>query len=332
MIRMRIRNQTKPGPTGIPPSAQLAKTSTMNLPCDFKPMNSSARIKRGLGVVALLAALGASSAHAAFSITLDYSDSPQAPSQKVLDAAASAKAFWESAITGYQETAHTGVTYGGTTVNFNLVVDTIDGVGLTVAVTDQSFNVMFSDNFLYTEGGRTLLDMDDAANLSLNQLSDVIIHEFAHVLGFGVNSMWDPAGQFGQFGYQQLFDSDINSPTYNQYIGASALAEFQSEFSQPGATHVPLEQTLVGSRWNHWDEPDDSSTYTGLVDQYGRDLGEELMSSIYNGNPWVSRTTVAQFEDLGYTVDFAAVAIPEANPLALVAAGLALVGAFRRRR
>jgi len=124
--------------------------------------------------------------------------------------------------------------------------------------------------------GEMVFDTADLASLETRgQLDDVIVHEMAHVLGFG--SAWERQG--------------LASPLGTVFTGANAVREYNALFGQM-ATGVPLETGGgQGTAGVHWSE----------------DLfGNELMTGFLNSgvpNP-ISRVTVGQFEDLGYRVDY----------------------------
>jgi hypothetical protein len=112
------------------------------------------------------------------------------------------------------------------------------------------------------------------------QLDEVILHEMAHVLGFG--TIWNALGLLSGAG-----GSDP------RFTGADATAEYNSIFGVAEAS-VPVENTGgLGTRDAHWRE--------SVFDN-------ELMTGLLNGgieNP-LSRITVASFGDLGYEVNLAA--------------------------
>ena len=71
----------------------------------------------------------------------------------------------------------------------------------------------------------------------------------------------------------------------------------------------------------------------GITDQYGRDLGLELMSGAIDpdqGEPFISRTTVESLRDLGYVVtsfeDFNGDGVVDQNDLSILNANLGATG------
>lgn len=108
----------------------------------------------------------------------------------------------------------------------------------------------------------------------------VILHEMAHVLGFG--TLWQ------QFGLVQGLDSP--NPTY---VGPNALREYRSLFGVPTATGVPVEdQGGPGTAGSHWRESVfDTELMTGFAELAG------------TATP-ISRITVGAMQDLGYQVNY----------------------------
>ena len=125
------------------------------------------------------------------------------------------------------------------------------------------------------------LDTADLAALeSSGQLSDTVLHEMGHALGFGV--IWSDLGLI----------SGAGGPD-PQFLGPLSIAEYNLRFGT-NATGVPVEN--MGG--------------PGTADVHLREsvLTTELMTGFLNpgvANP-LTRLTVAQFADLGYQVDFAA--------------------------
>ena len=150
----------------------------------------------------------------------------------------------------------------------------------------------------------------DSADLAMMEadgsLVSVIVHEMAHVLGFG--AIWDELGL--REGAAQ------RDPTFT---GAAAMREFAALSGggdRDGGDDAPRAVPLAnvggpGTRDVHWREAV---------------LGNELMTGLLNDgalNP-LSRLTIAAFEDMGYAVDYAAAdafALPTAGDLTLLATG-----------
>lgn len=127
-------------------------------------------------------------------------------------------------------------------------------------------------------------------------LEALVMHELAHVLGFG--SLWREKGL--------LRDSSVDGGDDPHFTGALA----RPEFDESGGTEWPRAKIPV----------DDSGTI-GTADTHWRlvPFGEELMTPIiyYPDNP-LSRVTAAAMADLGYDIDMAE-AEPWAVPFSLSA-------------
>ncbi len=121
-------------------------------------------------------------------------------------------------------------------------------------------------------------DTADLANLeSSGQLQDVILHEMAHVLGVG--TIWNNLGL--------LTGAGGSDP---RFTGPMATAEYNTRFSNTDPD-VPVENTGgPGTADSHWRE----SVFNN-----------ELLTGFLNTGPNpISRISVGQFEDLGYTVNY----------------------------
>ncbi len=159
----------------------------------------------------------------------------------------------------------------------NASVVTIDGSG---GILGQAGFTGYRDESLLPYEGIMQFDAADVAGMvSAGIFADVVAHEMAHVLGFGI--LWD-ADFLG-----------LNS-TFGQYTGQEAMAEYRLLRGQPSATYVPLETGGgSGTANSHWSEAV---------------FGSELMTGYASpsGNMPLSRMTVASFADMGYQVDYSA--------------------------
>ncbi len=118
----------------------------------------------------------------------------------------------------------------------------------------------------------------DEADVDRTDLVAVMIHEFAHALGFP-----DAAG------FQQYVSEDGS-----YFTGPNAVREYNSVFGAAADPQgVPFDTTGGGgTAYAHWNEDV---------------FGNELMTGFIDpsGNP-ISVITVGAFDDMGYTVDYAA--------------------------
>lgn len=242
----------------------------------------------------------------AFSINLTFSGGLTADQQAYFVAA---KGFWESVITGYQAAGPiAGVAISASSVP----IDGIDGVlGQAGPSSDSS-----QGSFTFATTGVMQFDTADvSAMVSGGYFGEVIKHEMAHVLGFG--TLWEANG--------------VYNSSSGLYTGGRALAAYQIEFNRPAASYVPVEKGGgPGTAFSHWNEVDLGWSPTGVVDSQGRDFQYELMTGWLNTPTFVSQTTVASFEDIGYTVNISAV--PEVGSAALLALGLSFLAATAHRR
>ena len=231
-----------------------------------------------------------------------------------------AEAFWENTISGRVE----GSTFQ---ININASVAPIDGpnnilaqAGPTLgtcsiggALNGDLLGCNGNGGIVYTTAGIMEFDSADINSLAMGGpnfgdggLLDVIVHEMAHVLGFG--TLWDLNGLY------------VNGS--GQYVSANTLAAYQAE-CDAAATFVPVElEGGPGTANAHWDEADfacgDGEIMTGFID---------------NAN-YLSQTTLAAFEDLGYTianVQAPVVPLPAGGVLMVTAIG-GFAFASRRRK
>jgi hypothetical protein len=192
----------------------------------------------------------------------------------------------------------------------------IDGVGGILGQAGPTAGTVQAGYTLTTAGEMQFDSADIDFLITKGSFTDVIKHEMAHVIGFG--TWWT--------------HNNVYTNNTGRYTGANALAQFRTEYNQPGATFVPVELGGgTGTANGHWNEVDGGSANTGLVDAQGRDYRYELMTGWLNSPSYVSRTTAASFQDIGYTVNLSAV--PEPEVLAMWLMGLPLLaGALARRR
>jgi len=172
------------------------------------------------------------------------------------------------------------------TVNSVLIfvdLDSIDGPGKILGAAGPCF-VRSSGRQPIV--GLVELDTADVANLETAGLfPEVVLHEFAHILGFG--TIWTDLSL--------LADPSQSGGTDPHFVGAQALAAFKTMGggSYTGGLPVPVEDSGgPGTADGHWRE----SVFHN-----------ELMTGYVNAgaNP-LSLLTIASMGDLGYTVNYAA--------------------------
>tara|TARA_B110000467_G_C18294653_1_gene467099 strand:+ start:709 stop:1509 length:801 start_codon:yes stop_codon:yes gene_type:complete len=205
---------------------------------------------------------------------------------------AEAENFWESIIIGYSDE------FAGPGLDISATGAAIDGVGSTLGSAGPSLGT-WNSGFLYAVAGGMNFDSADLSSLeSNNTLFDVIVHEMAHVIGFG--TLWGSL-------YNDLLDGS------NNYIGEHALAAYRYESGNPNASFVPVEQGGgPGTAGGHWDEPDGG----GFT---------EIMTGWLDADSTISLTTINAFADLGYVVHpnfLVPEDVPEPSTLAIFALGI----------
>ncbi len=143
-----------------------------------------------------------------------------------------------------------------------------------------------------TQSGLPILGIMEFDSADLTQLEsddsldEIILHEMAHVLGFG--TLWR---RFRRFDL-------LNGFLFPRYTGEQAIAQYQQLFTVSpllGQT-IPLEAFGgQGTRLLHWSE----AVFT-----------DELMTGFFDaGQTQISSVTIASLADLGYAVD-----LTEADP------------------
>ena len=169
-------------------------------------------------------------------------------------------------------------------------VDSIDGPG---KILGQAHPCYIRNADTTTVIGYMRFDVADMQNMVNNgTIGDVVLHEMAHVLGFGTSSAWlrriTPAPPADT---SQIRSTDL------LFTGGAATTTFGA---MGGSGNPPAENcalgvptTCGGGTWiGHWRE----NTFKN-----------ELMTGYISGtgNP-ISRLTIAALQDLHYTVNFAA--------------------------
>ena len=138
-------------------------------------------------------------------------------------------------------------------------------------------------------------DTADVVSLETGgRIEDVILHEMAHVLGFG--TLWSRKNL--------IQGSGTMDP---RFIGAASIREY-TDLDPDGGGTVPLSNTGgAGTREGHWRE---------LI------VGDELLTGFLSGTDRpLSRLSVAAFEDIGYEVDYTSAdpfTLPSFRQLALM--------------
>lgn len=159
------------------------------------------------------------------------------------------------------------------------VVDTIDGPGGVIASAGPCF---LREESGLPAAGLLSLDAADADGLGESgHLAGTLLHEMAHVLGFG--TLWEYHGLLRDAA------ETSTSPADTHFAGAKAAEKFdEAGGAAYSGNKVPVENRYgVGTRNVHWRESVfDDELLTGLID-------------VGRPNP-LSAVTIAALEDLGY--------------------------------
>ena len=288
----------------------------------------------------------------------------QAALNEALDESA---AFWQQFIVGFQPSVSNSLTGIDITVGLSNFADADgnpNGPGNILATGGFDDNVFESGGFTFITtapvnptrlSGQVTIDSADFDNLDSLLFFNTLNHEIAHTLGFGT-----------------LFvENNVLVNGTGQFTGAQGLATFQDEFD-PDATFIPIElDGGPGTADAHLNEtisfdsledlianPDTSPGAPAFIldpdgendpgdldpeltvllpgDTFGLSLNDDLLTGRLNsdGSVFLSDTTVAIFQDIGFEVvlpSTLAPAIPEPSSLLLLG-GLTCLTATRRRR
>ncbi len=224
-----------------------------------------------------------------FRIALGFDDSLTGLNSAARDAITQAAKFWEGVILN-----RTSITQSNT-LSISLVGESLvaqDGTADTgtLALSGPTLTLDAASNIVITRGSSTLNSRKFAEfNANPLYLRDIMIHEFAHVLGFG--TIWQPTtfaysdGTTVTAGKNWI---DRTNATYraDSYAG-SAYGDLLGTFTP---TAIPIEPKI----FYHWDE---SRFDTELMTPFAEAPGVLMpMSSL----------TLGALHDLGWSVNFGA--------------------------
>ncbi|MCA9840052.1 MAG: hypothetical protein KC422_24290 [Trueperaceae bacterium] len=171
------------------------------------------------------------------------------------------------------------------------IIGEIDGKGKILGA---AFPSLVRRGNELTAIGCMVFDSADIAELSEEELPNIVLHEMGHVLGIG--SFWQPLNGFNsrnmlEFRTNSFMQACNSAKSFSQkplFLGDQANREWQA-LGKTGK--VPVEDEYgVGTQCSHWDE--------GI-------FAHELMTGFSNeGEMPLSRLTIASLADLGYEVDF----------------------------
>src|SRR5215510_5783608 len=251
----------------------------------------------GAGITGNPVSFTATGVSSSFNIDLRYLSAVSAPRKAVFDSAA---ARWERLIIGDIPDISINVAAGQCGTNAPAINETIDDVVIFVTLDsiDGPGKVLGQSGpcFIRVPGSLPLIgimhfDTADVAFLENNNaFGTVILHEMAHVLGYGV--LWGGP----PFGLSLLAGAGGSDP---HFTGAQALARFDAQggASYSAGVKVPVENCIgipncgAGTINVHWRE-------SVLVN--------ELMTGFLNvgANP-LSAISTASMGDMGYVVNYA---------------------------
>lgn len=239
-------------------------------------------------IAAVLTLTATASQAATFNIQVNFGGGLTPTQQSIFS---QAEAYWESVITGYQA----GISIPALVISAAGVA--IDGVSGILGSAGPTFGTLQGGYVLPTAGAMEFDTADLGALEVSGELLDVILHEMAHVMGFGTT--WTLNG---------VYIDDTG-----RFTGANALAAYRAEFD-PGAAFVPVDIVSgAGTRNGHWDE----GWAGGPLD---------LMTGFLNSPTFISNTTIQSFADIGYST------VPLPAGAGLLLGGLGVMGAVGARR
>ncbi len=206
-----------------------------------------------------------------FAITFNFtSDVPES----VITASARAAERWSEIIIGDLPSV-TSATYGFVDdLLINIQIGLLDDIpdGDTLANARPIAFRTGSDGLPYVAEVGISADEVDNANLD-----DVLLHEFAHCMGFPTSNAW--------------INNVDNPTTPTVFTGTNAVFYYNSVFENT-ATGVPIEQDFgEGTAFAHWTESI---------------FGNEILTGFIGTSNPISVITVGAYDDMGYEVDYSA--------------------------
>jgi len=232
----------------------------------------------------------------AFHINLNFTGGLTTSQESVF---AQAAGMWESLLPEYQS----GINLSGLTLNASGA--SIDGVGGILGQSGPGLaGVRRQGGYWLATRGTMQFDIADMEYMeSTGSFLAVVMHEMAHVMGFG--TLW---------GLNGVYQSGSG-----RYTGANAVAAARVEVGRPGLTFVPVELGGgAGTANGHWDERDGGVCCTGFTNSQGQDATFELMTGWLNAPTFISQTTIQSFVDIGYvaatSIGGASINIPGSGP------------------
>ncbi len=224
-----------------------------------------------------------------FRIELNFADSLAGLSGAARDALNQAARFWEGVILGRSAITQSN-TLSIALSGENLVSQDGTADTGTLALSGPSLTLDAADNLVITRGSSTL-NMRKFAEFNANPiyLRDIMIHEFAHVLGFG--TIWEPL----QFSFTDG-SSVTAGKTWINRTNATYRADSYAGWAYGDllGTFTPTAIPIEPQIFYHWDE---TRFDTELMTPFAENPGVPMpMSSL----------TLGALRDLGWNVNFGA--------------------------
>jgi hypothetical protein len=224
-----------------------------------------------------------------FRIELNFGNTLNGLSEAARNAIMEAARFWEGIITSRSAMTQSNVlpvTVAGENLTYS---DGTADTG-TFVLSGPTFTVDAANNLVILRGGSTLnIRKFSEFNANPGYLRDIMIHEFAHVFGFGL--MWEPVEFVRSDGTRftagkNWIDRSANTYTANSYAGV-AYGELLGTFTP---TAIPIEPQIFA----HWDETRfDAELLTPFAETPGTSAP-------------LSSLTLAALRDLGWNINMGA--------------------------